>query len=152
MRKLTKHSILGQRAVADCVGSLVGVEIAEGPVSGLVHCLVVKNMMAMGESSTLHVLPAESHVNTLLEQRAKCHGLSQCPVDCPRFHHLHTCLQNTLNTCTTTHVKMYDTVTLHDQFIYKFFHFLITSRFVGLSQFLYVYMFFYMLNNKSPIH
>lgn len=116
LKKLTKHSVLGERAVADSVGSLVGVEVAEGSVSGLVHCLVVKNVVAMGESSTLYVLPAESHVDTLLEQRAECHGLSQCPVNCPRFHHLHTCLQNTLNTCTPTHVNKYgDTVMLHKQ-------------------------------------
>lgn len=52
------------------------------------------------EGSSLHILATETHMDALLEQRAKGHVLSQSPVHRPVLDHVTTALQNTTQTCT----------------------------------------------------
>jgi hypothetical protein len=76
----SEHAVFRQRAVADSVGSLVGVQVAQRTVGGLVDFLVVQDVVTMREGSTLDVLSRQSHVNSLLHQRSEGEGFSQGPI------------------------------------------------------------------------
>lgn len=68
------------------------------PVSGLVDGLMVENVVSVREGSTLDVLAGQTDMNALFQQGAEGHGLAQGPVHDTVLDHLHTSLQNTLNT------------------------------------------------------
>jgi len=44
---LTQHSEFRQWAIANCVGALIWIQVAQRSVSGLVHCLMVQHIVAM---------------------------------------------------------------------------------------------------------
>lgn len=46
-RRPTKHAVLGQGAVADGVGRLVGPQVVHGDTDSFVHLLVMENMMTV---------------------------------------------------------------------------------------------------------
>lgn len=56
-------------------------------------------LLFIPEGSSFHILATETHMDALLEQRAKGHVLSQSPVHCPVLDHFTTALQNTTQTC-----------------------------------------------------
>lgn len=64
----SKDTVLGQRAVADGVRCLVGVHVAQRPVSRLVHGLMVENVVSVREGASLDVLAGQSNVNSLLQE------------------------------------------------------------------------------------
>lgn len=93
----SKHAVLRQGTVANRVGSLIRVKVAERPVRRFVDSLMVQDMMPVGECTSLDVLTGQPHVYAFLEQRAESHGLAERPVDLPRLHHFHSGFQNTLD-------------------------------------------------------
>lgn len=87
-----------QRAVADGVRGLVGVQVAQRLVGRLVGRLVVQDVMAVTERAALHILARQADVNAFLEQRTESHGLAEGPVDRAGLDHLHTGAQDALDT------------------------------------------------------
>ena len=93
----TEDAVLRQGGVSNTVGSLdkeftrvknpssgsgtnlsfylVRVEVGQGVVGGLVFGLVMQDVVTMGESAALNVLPGQTDVSSLLQQGAERHGL-----------------------------------------------------------------------------
>lgn len=51
-RGLTQDAVLGQRAVADGVGSLVRSQVVHGDADPLVHVLVMEDVVAVAEDDS----------------------------------------------------------------------------------------------------
>ena len=87
-----------QWTVADGVRGLIGVQVAQWLVGRFVRCLMMKDVVAMTESATLHILTRQADVDAFFEQWTECHGLAECPVNSAGLNHFHTGAKDTLDT------------------------------------------------------
>lgn len=77
---VTKLSVLRQARVGNCEDAFSSRDVVERDVAIVIQ-LVVKDDMAMRESSTLNILSREANIEALQSQGAKSKSLSSGPVD-----------------------------------------------------------------------
>ena len=92
-------------SLTDSLRHLIWVEVGQGFVGGLVPGLVVEDVMTLGESSSLHVLPGQSHVHSVLQKRTEGEGFSHGPVTLPLDHHLRPSLVDSLHSAVYLEVR-----------------------------------------------
>lgn len=94
----SEDTVFGQRAVADGVRGLVGVQVVQWSVSCLVDGLMVEHVMSVGEGTTLDVLARKTDVDSFFQERTKGESFTNSPVTFPFGYHVHTGLKNPFNT------------------------------------------------------